>query len=146
MKSKSTYSKEFVPKDPKKDDYSYISDQLKTGYRWLGKTTYGDFFNNPNPEYFAKKAKIVEKKEDNPNFNRQYCKLSLTQKLFTRTILFLRKIPFAPRKSLLRPKRKALSTIVKLTFQRIVTLKHSHQTSMPYLLQNTHMSDRQIRL
>jgi len=59
LRNKSTYSKEFIAKDPKKDDYSYIPDQLKTGYQWLGKTTYGDFFANPNPEYFAKKTKVV---------------------------------------------------------------------------------------
>ena len=74
MKSKSTYAKEFINKSPEKDDYKYFPDQLKTGYNWLGKTTYGSFFANPNPEYHAKKVKIVEKKEDNPGFNHQYCK------------------------------------------------------------------------
>ena len=73
LRNKSTYSKEFVAKEPKKDDYSYIPDQLKTGYQWLGKTTYGDFFSDPNPEYFAKKIKVLEKKEDNPDYSRQYC-------------------------------------------------------------------------
>ena len=72
LRSKSTYNKEFHNKKPKKDDYTYFPDQLKTGYDWLGKTTYGDFFSNPNPEYMAKKVKVLEKKEDNPDFSRQY--------------------------------------------------------------------------
>lgn len=72
LRSKSTYNKEFHNKKPKKDDYTYYPDQLKTGYDWLGKTTYGDFFGNPNPEYMAKKVKVLEKKEDNPDFSRQY--------------------------------------------------------------------------
>ena len=72
MRTKSTYAKEFINKSPKKDDYKYFNDQLKTGYNWFGKTTYGSFYNNPNPEYHAKKVKIIEKKEDNPDFDHQY--------------------------------------------------------------------------
>lgn len=49
MRGGSTYSKEFVKKNMKKDDYTYIPDQLKTGSNWYGKTTYGDFYNDPNP-------------------------------------------------------------------------------------------------
>lgn len=49
MRSKSTYAKSFVKKCIKKDDYKYIDDQLKTGTNWFGKTTYGRFFENPNP-------------------------------------------------------------------------------------------------
>ena len=74
LRSKSTYSKEYSNKKPEKDDYTYFPDQLKTGYNWLGKTTYGDFFGNQNPEYFAKKVKVLEKKEDNPDFKKQYGK------------------------------------------------------------------------
>ena len=59
LRSKSTYAKEFVSKSPQKDDYKYHNDQLKTGSNWFGKTTYGAFFSNPNPEYHAKKEKIV---------------------------------------------------------------------------------------
>jgi len=36
-----------------------IPDQLKTGSNWFGRTTYGDTFNNANPEYFAKKVKVI---------------------------------------------------------------------------------------
>ena len=63
LRSRSTYTKEYKKKEPKKDDYTYYPDQLKTGYDWYGKTTYGGFFAQPNPEYFAKKVKVIEKKE-----------------------------------------------------------------------------------
>ena len=61
-------------KKPEKDDYKYFPDQLRTGSNWYGKTTYGDFFGSQNPEYFAKKVKVIEKKEDNPDFSKQYGK------------------------------------------------------------------------
>lgn len=32
---------------------------LKTGGNFYGKSTYGNFFENPNPEYHAKKVKLV---------------------------------------------------------------------------------------
>lgn len=86
LRSKSTYSHEFSSKKKQDDDYSYFPDQLRTGSRWFGKTTYGDFFSNPNPEYMAKQVKIVEKLEENPNFNRQYRTFPLTEKPPTRTI------------------------------------------------------------
>jgi hypothetical protein len=73
LRSKSTYTDAFVKKQRKGDDYEYYNDQLKTGYNWFGKSTYSNFFSNPNPEYMAKKVKIIEKKEDNPNFDHQYC-------------------------------------------------------------------------
>ena len=77
LRSKSTYADAYVKKQAKGDDYEYFNDQLKTGYSWLGRTTYSNFYSNPNPEYMAKKVKIVEKKEDNPNFDHQYCKFML---------------------------------------------------------------------
>jgi hypothetical protein len=86
LRSKSTYAKEFQSKELKKDDYKYINDQLKTGSNWFGKSTYGENFGNPNPEYMAKKAKVVEKKEDNPDFSRQYGTSPIIQKPYTRTI------------------------------------------------------------
>ena len=59
MRCKSTYSGAFVDKSLKKDNYKYMADQLKTGTNWLGTTTYGNNFSQPNPEYFAKKVKVV---------------------------------------------------------------------------------------
>lgn len=44
LRSKSTYAENYVNKAPKKDDYKYFNDQLKTGGNWYGKTTYGGFF------------------------------------------------------------------------------------------------------
>lgn len=61
-----------------------MNDMLKTGSNWFGKSTYGQNFSNPNPEYMAKKVKVVEKKEDNPNFSKQYGTLYIIQKLYTR--------------------------------------------------------------
>ena len=66
------YSNQYVKKESKGDDYKYFPDQLKTGYNWYGKTTYSNFYGNPNPEYMAKQEKIVEKKEDNPDYDHQY--------------------------------------------------------------------------
>ena len=62
LRSKSTYAKEFGQKVQKKDDYTYFPDQLKTGNRWFGKTTYGSVYNNPTPEYHAPNVKRVDKK------------------------------------------------------------------------------------
>lgn len=75
LRSRSTYAKEFAKKDPVKDDYSYFPDQLRTGSNWFGKTTYENFFNNPNPEYFAKKVKMIEKLQEKPGYSRQYGKI-----------------------------------------------------------------------
>jgi len=63
-----------------------MNDQLKTGTNWFGKSTYGDSFATPNPEYMANKIKFMEKKEDNPDYSRQYGTSYCMQKLFTRTI------------------------------------------------------------
>jgi hypothetical protein len=56
------YSGEYVKKNSTKDDYKYFQDQLKTGTNWFGRSTYRDTFSQPNPEYFVKKVKVVEKK------------------------------------------------------------------------------------
>jgi hypothetical protein len=44
LRSKSTYNDTFKNREPKKDDYKYMTDMLKTGGNWYGKTTYGNFF------------------------------------------------------------------------------------------------------
>ena len=77
MRSKSTYANEFIKKEQKKDDYTYFPDQLKTGYNWFGKTTYENFYNNPNPEYFAKKVKLIEKLDTKHQFAHQYGNYSI---------------------------------------------------------------------
>lgn len=59
LRSKSSYSDTFGKKNFPKDDYKYFDDQLKTGGNWYGNSSYGKFFVNPNPEYHAKKVKIV---------------------------------------------------------------------------------------
>lgn len=72
LRSKSTYTKEFIQKEPKADDYTYYPDQLKTGKNWFGNTTYENFYNNPNPEYFAKKVKNIEKLDTKHQYAHQY--------------------------------------------------------------------------
>ena len=72
LRSKSTYANEYVLKAPLKDDYTYFPDQLRSKSNWFGRTTYENFFSNPNPEYFAKKVKNIQKLEENPEFSRQY--------------------------------------------------------------------------
>lgn len=101
MRTKSTYANEFVSKSPKKEDYKYFNDQLKTGYNWMGKTTYGSFYNNPNPEYHAKKVKIIEKKEDNPDFGHQY-------ETVYKNDFIPKKNPLCPSKVILETKSKGL--------------------------------------
>lgn len=72
LSSKTTYSKSFIGEPGKKDDYDGIPDNLKTGYNWFGKTTYGTRFLKPNPENYPAHFRRNEKLEQNPNYKRQY--------------------------------------------------------------------------
>lgn len=49
FRNKTTYSQEYVKKETKKEDFAYVADQLKTGTLWLGQSTYGSFYNQPDP-------------------------------------------------------------------------------------------------
>ncbi len=73
--SRTTYSNAFGPRSTSKPKKQRINDNLKPGDLWLGKTTYGNFYKQPNPEDYAKKYKITEKLEDNPDYNHQYGKI-----------------------------------------------------------------------
>ena len=77
MRSKSNYTNSFLGEPGKKDDYKYIPDNLKTGTNWFGNSHYSDKFREPNPEDYAKKYKIIEKKEENPDYCHQYGKFIL---------------------------------------------------------------------
>lgn len=72
MKDRSTYAKSFLGAPGKKDDYDGIPDNLKTGYQWLGDTTYGDKYRQPNPEDYPAHMKNIDKLLQNPDFKRQY--------------------------------------------------------------------------
>ena len=85
LRSKSTYANEFVKKDSLKDDYTYFPDQLRSKSNWFGKSTYENFFSNPNPEYFAQKVKVVEKIDKKHDFAHQYGIIGVIQKLSTKT-------------------------------------------------------------
>ena len=141
LRTKSTYTKEFINKSPKKDDYKYFNDQLKTGYNWFGKTTYGSFYNNPNPEYHAKKVKIIEKKEDNPDFGHQYGKILFTQKLYTRMTSLLRRILSVQLRYSSKQKAKVQWKVESTVLLKTLTIKHFHPNSMPSLHQNIGTSE-----
>lgn len=62
MRSQSTYAKSFVGPSQKKDEKFKIHDNLKTGSNWFGATTYGSNFRQPNPEDYAKKYSVAQKR------------------------------------------------------------------------------------
>ena len=72
MRAKSTYATSFANNSAPKPAKERIQDNLKPTNLWFGKTTYGNFFNQPNPEDYARKVKNVEKREENPNYSKQY--------------------------------------------------------------------------
>ena len=49
MRASTTYAKSFLNNSPSKPITEKIPDNLKTGSAWFGKSTYGNFFNQPNP-------------------------------------------------------------------------------------------------
>lgn len=142
LRSKSTYAKEFVNKVPEKDDYTYFPDQLKTGSNWFGKTTYGEFFSNPNPEYFAKKVKVIEKKEENPDYNRQYGTIYFIQKLSTKTISSTSPTLSVPPRSTSRLRLKEASGKPKETSPRTQISRPSPLNSMRSPCPNTPTYDQ----
>jgi len=38
----------------------------------MGKTTYGNFFQQPNPEDYSKRSKNIDKLENDPKYGHQY--------------------------------------------------------------------------
>lgn len=59
MRAKSTYAKSFENRTAPKPITEKIPDNLKTSNLWMGKTTYGNFFNQPNPENYPSKVKNI---------------------------------------------------------------------------------------
>lgn len=141
LRSKTTYSKEYTKKDNKKDDYKYIPDQLKTGSNWFGKTTYANFYSQPDPEYFAKKVKIIEKLEENPIYNRQYRTTLHIQRPFTRMSSYRRQIHFVLRRYSLRLRLKAPSKIPRLISKKMLTSSRSLQRITQYRTQSIPVHD-----
>lgn len=45
---------------------------MKTRDLWMGKTTYGNFFQQPNPEDYTKRNKNTEKLQTDPKYRHQY--------------------------------------------------------------------------
>ncbi len=131
LRSRTTYSRTFAGKQQAKDDYTYIPDQLRTGSNWFGRTTYSETFANPNPEYFAKKVKIVEKKEDNPDFSRQYGTYFLMQRQCTRTTSWRRRTRCVPPRSRWRRRPRDSSESPRATSRRTPTSRPSLPSSTP---------------
>ena len=48
LRARSTYTKSFVGEHKDKDELYGIPDNLKTGYKWLGDTTYGTRYYKPS--------------------------------------------------------------------------------------------------
>jgi hypothetical protein len=131
LRSKSTYANEYIQKAPLKDDYTYFPDQLRSKSNWFGRTTYENFYSNPNPEYFAKKVKNVEKLEENPDFSRQYGKPSPIQKPSTRMTSSPSPTRSVPPRSSWRPRRKDISWRRRESSLRTLTSRPSRPSSTP---------------
>lgn len=58
LKGNSTYGSSFPYKKPKEDDWEGIPNNLKTGGKWLGGSTYKDIFKSPNPEHYPQHVKV----------------------------------------------------------------------------------------
>ena len=144
LRSKTTYGKQYVKRDQKKDDYTYISDQLKTGSNWYGRTTYSDFYNQPDPQYHAKKVKIVEKLDRNPDDNQQFSTFKLIQKQHIKDSSKRRKILYVLPKFTFRQKVMAFLTVPKLSSLRILTSNRSLQNTTQFPTLNIIMSDSNI--
>ena len=142
LRSKSTYSKEYVNKKPEIDDYTYFPDQLRTGSNWFGKTTYGSFFGSPNPEYQAKKVKNIEKKEENPNYKHQYGTSVLTKKPTTATNSPKRIILSVLLRCISRQKLKVPLKPPNIPSAKTQISRLFHQSSMLYRRQNTSTFDK----
>ena len=98
MRTKSTYNTSFIGEGKPMDERNKIPDNLKTGSNWFGSTTYGNVFQQPNPEDYAKKYKITEKLDEKPDDKHQYGKFILIQKPLTETALFLKMDQYALQK------------------------------------------------
>jgi hypothetical protein len=73
--SRSTYTNAFVPKSASKNKTEKVPDNLKSRDLWMGKTTYGNFFQQPNPEDYAKRNRTHDKLNNDPKYGRQYGKI-----------------------------------------------------------------------
>lgn len=57
--SRTTYMRAYIPKSIEKNKAEKIPDNLKSQSIWIGKSSYGDFYQQPNPEDYPKTAKHV---------------------------------------------------------------------------------------
>jgi hypothetical protein len=142
LRGKSTYSQAYVQKPPAKDDYTYIPDQLRTGSQWLGRTTYGELYSQPNSAYFAKKVKVVEERRHNPDDSLQYRNYATMQEgpAIKRSSRRSRTRSVRPRSSS-RLEGREPSPHLRPILQRTVTSRHFRRSSTPSPTRSTRMSD-----
>lgn len=138
LRCKTTYSRSFINRPQKREDYKYVADQLKTGYDWLGSTTYDNFFVQPNPEYHAKKVKIVEKKDEKPGDKMQFSRTFVFMQAPRMEVNSGRKeaLSVQPRENY-RPAREAPSASTKKHSPRTATSRQYRETSKPSQPQKT---------
>lgn len=74
LRARSTYTRSFVGEHQKKDDLYGIPDNLKTGYKWLGDTTYGTRYFKPESQHYPAHFRRNEKIDYIPEYKRQYGK------------------------------------------------------------------------
>jgi hypothetical protein len=133
----------YVTKSLKKDEYKHMPDQLKTGELWVGNTTYDNYFAEPNPEYFAKKVKLIEKKDPTITGDKlQFRKFTLTQAPHTRAISSGRQASSVRPRSTSRPTGRAPSPKAKITSQKTVTSKQFLNTFTQFRPPNTSTSEQ----
>lgn len=142
LRGKSTYSDAYVGKPHKKDDYTYIPDQLRTGTHWFGRSTYGELYSQPGKDYFVKKVKVVEKRKDDPNDGSlQYRNSITTQGPATRRSSSRSKTPCALPRSSSRLLGRAYTVLPNRISQRIVISRLFRRTSMRLPTPSTRVPD-----
>ena len=141
LRSRSTYTSSFLGEPRKKDPNAKVPDNLKTGYNWLGSTTYGNNFLQPNPEDYAKKYKMPEKLDEKPDDKHQYGKKILIQKPLIE-IASSHSLPqSALPKSNSKPLQRDFSPARRGSFHRTPISKPFPQNIMPSRPQSTVMCD-----
>ena len=72
LQAQTTYGKAFIQRPGRAASLGKTPDNFRCGAPWLGKTTYGNSFQAPNPENYANRIRFSEKVEVDPKFKHQY--------------------------------------------------------------------------
>lgn len=137
MRSRSTYTKSFTGQPGKRSEWGKVPDNLRTGSNWYGSTTYGNNFRQPNPEDYAHKYSNIEKYNKDPNYNRQYGKFIVIQKLLMGTASQESNRESAQPRSSLKQNLKDSSPIQKIISHKMQIISPQIQAFMQFPPQNT---------